>query len=127
MKMTNIFTMIIEFDIPDEVVAEFFKRHNDHFDGDSEYKFTDAEMAAILSRDAVKVLEQFASEYAIVVGDKAYALVWLYYRSTEDYKKAGITPEMVSQKLESGLLSVFDFTDAATTAFENKLSSFIGE
>ena len=77
-KFTNIFTVMVEFEIPNEIVLESLEVHNnaqDSFatrfndDGYLERKFTPAEIDAILSRDPARVLEEFATEQAIVIGD----------------------------------------------------------
>lgn len=138
----NLFALIIEFDIPNEVVAESIKKHNEMNEdfavqyGDlldlpgnaadfRDRKFTDAEMEALLSRDTAKVLEQFATEYSIVIGDKVYSPMWLYLHTPEDYANEGIAPEMVEEKLDS--FSDLYLTDEAFRAFGDKLSDFTGE
>jgi hypothetical protein len=134
MRITNLFTLVIEFDIPNDVVETYFREYNNmqdsfnkmfNVDDYSERKFTDAEMEAILSRDPARVLEQFATQYAIVIDDMAYAPVWLYLSHPGDYERVGITPEMVAEKLE--LYAAFNFSAEARAAFEEKLSEFIGE
>ena len=141
MQFTNLFTLIIEYEIPDEVVAASLKRHNEYQEdfavraesqelfGNAEYfrsrKYSEADIEALLSRDAKMVLEQFSTEYAIVIGDKAYAPVWLYQSTPEDYIRAGITIEMVEEKLE--VFNDLYLTDEAAMAFEDKLSAFTGK
>jgi hypothetical protein len=137
----NLFGLIIEFDIPNEIVAESLQKHNEICEdfamldeaegwyGNAEYfrgrKFTDTEIEALLSRDAATVLEHFANDYAIVIEDRAYTPFWLYFHTPEDYEKAGITAEMLEQKLD--LFGDFNLTAEAARAFEAKLSEFIGE
>jgi hypothetical protein len=89
-----------------------------------ERMFTKDEIEALLSRDVERVLEQFATEQSVVVGDRVYSPFWLYINTPEDIKAAGITAEMIEEKLP--LYAEFNFTEEATLAFEEKLSEFVG-
>lgn len=79
----------------------------------------------ICSGDVEKMTGAFASEYAIVIGEKIYCPHWLYIHSIEEYKSAGITPDMILEK--APLFSDFNFTDEARVAFSDKLTAYIGE
>ena len=145
LKFKNLYSIIIILDIPDEVVIEAFTRWNDFQDeivewirehdesgeiSEGEYnyymsrKFTDAEIAALLSRDMETVLAQFATEHAIVIGEEVFSPFWLYVNPLENFTEVGLTPEMVEEKLE--LYAEFHFTEEAEAAFEEKLSEFLG-
>jgi hypothetical protein len=130
---SNLFSIMTYFDIPNEVVALAIEEYNgwqDSFNamfGVDEFsyrKFTDAEIEALLSRDLARVTAQFATEYAIVVGDRIHSPVWMYLHTPEDYEAAGITPDMVEEVLDS--FSDFYIPDEAVVAFEEKLSEFMG-
>ncbi|MDR2531531.1 MAG: hypothetical protein LBC82_01655 [Oscillospiraceae bacterium] len=133
MEAPYLFALIIEYDIPDYIIMSALQRHNEIYEGFAiefdtpgfrDNIFTEKEIEAFLSRDSVKVLEQFASLFAIVVGDRIYSPVWLYIHTPEEWQLVGITPEMVEERLE--LFSEFNFTPEAARAFESKLSDFTG-
>ena len=141
MKLANVFSIIIEYDIPNEIVAASLNKYNDYQEsfatwseaeewlGNAKYfrsrMFTDVEIEALLSRNPVTVLQQYSTEYAIAIGDKAYAPIWLYYKTPDDYKRAGITMEMIEEKLN--LYNNLNLSDEAILAFEKKLSAFTGK
>ena len=144
MDYPNMFEFIVSNDIPDDVIIsaihehnEFIKKmHQEHhekigtpgfFGKEYPYRpfFTDEEIEILLTRDEAKVLAHFALEQTIVIGDRAYAPVWLYYHTPDDYRKAGITPEMLEKKLDS--YAEFVLTDEADRAFSAKLTEFMGE
>jgi len=138
--LSNIFSVMIKYDIPNEVVAASLRNHNEAQEyfaawsesqgwyGNAELfrsrKFSEAEIEAILSRDATLVLQQFATEYAIVIENQAFAPVWLYLNTVEDYQRVGITIEMVEDRLK--LFNNLNLTDEAAMAFGEKLSEFTG-
>jgi hypothetical protein len=127
MEAPFILWYIIEFDIPDEVIIEGIRIHNEHFGSRrwQEYRvFTDEDIQALLSRDETIITAQFATEYAIVIEGRAFSPAWVYLHTPEDYEAVGITPEMIEEKLH--LYAEFSFTEEATLAFEAKLSGFLG-
>ena len=135
LESANLFSIIITLDIPDEVVIDSINKANEInrtlYDSEdnkvylSYIIFTEDDIKALLSRDEAIVTAQFAEETAIVIGDRAYAPVWLYYHTPDDYRKAGITPEMLEEKLDS--YAEFVLTDEADRAFSAKLTEFMGE
>jgi hypothetical protein len=130
----NVYSLMVEFDIPDEVVADAVKKNNEHYErvielqnGDDYHKqdiFSSADLEALLSRDEKIITAKFATKQAIVIGDRAYSPIWLYSHSSDDYKAAGITQGMIEDKLE--LYGEFNFTAEAAEAFGKKLSAFTG-
>ncbi len=86
---------------------------------------TQEELDTILSRDEEAIIEMFKSDYAIVIGTNIYTPEWMYQNSLETWQSAGITPEMVKEKIS--LYKNIGFTLLAKDAFENKLAKFIGE
>jgi len=123
----GIFYTIFEYNIPDEVIVKAIEKNNDFYEnigGAEENIFSDEDVAALLSRDKVKITAQFAESTAIVIGDRAFSPYWLYYHTPETYREAGITPQMLQEKLP--LYTEFPFTEEAAAAFESKLSEFMG-
>jgi hypothetical protein len=86
--------------------------------------YSEGDIEILCSRDDGKVMEHFSFEYAIVVDGKVYTPAWIYTRSVDDYKAAGITPGMIEDKSE--LYGEFNFTAEAAEAFGKKLSAFTG-
>jgi hypothetical protein len=124
MEYPNNFSIIITNNLPDEIVIKAFERHNELF-GHTAYRFTDEDIAVLLSRCEVTVLNHFANENAIVIGDRIYTMAWIYRNTVEGYRVAGIPPEIIEERLN--LLAGFDFLPPeATFAFEAKLSEFLG-
>jgi hypothetical protein len=132
MDTTNYFNMIITYNIPDEVIIRAFEKYNAHFkrfydENHIAYNstiFFDEDIAVLLTRDEATVLSHFATEYAIVIESRAFTPAWIYAHSIEDYNSAGITSEMIQERLH--LYAEFPFTIEATFAFEAKLSEFLG-
>jgi len=136
----NIYSLAAVNNIPMEVVVEAINNYNEYYadlfarnveqgflPSDDKYSplYSDEDIAVILTRNEAEILAHFASPYAIVIGEKVYTPAWLYYHAPEDYEAAGITPEMIERKLP--LYNEFTLTDEARTAFEEKLSEFIGQ
>gem|GEM_PF-1206233 len=125
MDYLNPFSVIIKYDVPNDVVAKSLKEYNKKLSKDSSAYFTEEEISAILSRDAATVLRYFAPEEAIVIRDRVYTPAWVYTHKIEDYVAAGITPAMIEEKLE--LYAQFAFRRKSyAEAFEAKLSEFLG-
>jgi hypothetical protein len=133
MDTTNLYWTIIEYNIPDDVIIRAFQYSNGLVQGlierfnDDYYRrdiFTDDEINALLSRNEATILKAFASDYSIVVNERIFSAAWVYTRSIEEIKAAGITSTMLEEKLH--LYAEFSFTEEATLAFEAKLSEFLG-
>jgi hypothetical protein len=132
----DIFSVVIKYDVPDEAIINAFKRNNAMYrewldEGflDEEtlmkfYYFTPEEIAAIISRCEATILKYFARDTAIVVHDRVYSPAWLYRNTVEGYKAAGITPQMIQEKLP--LWGEIGFYGESAVAFEAKLSEFTG-
>ena len=133
MENNNLYSFIVDYNIPDEVIIDAFVKSNEWYEGltaqignnwEDEIYF-DEDIAALLSRDETIITEYFAESAAIVIEGKAYPGMWLYLHTPDDYEAAGITPEMLTQKLD--LYAEFRFTPEADVAFSEKLSEFMGE
>lgn len=118
----NMYSFIIEFDISDEDVLSALSAY---LHSDQSTAISKEEMNVILSKDDTAVAERFASQYSIVVGEHIYSPQWMYENSAKAYKKAGITPEMIKEKLP--WYWDINFTEEARKAFEDKLGAYIGE
>lgn len=130
LELPTLFSYIIHFDIPDEVVIDAIKEQDEWYVSQGLFvsyggePFTEEDIAVLLARDSRIVATHFATEYAIVINDRVYSPSWLYYHTSEAYRAAGITPEMLTEKLP--LYAEFNFTAEAVEAFEAKLSEFMG-
>jgi hypothetical protein len=124
MDYPNLFYRIVELNVPNEVVIRAIEESNTWYRGRGHLQnvYTDEEIAALLTRDEAIITAQFAEETAIIIGDRAFSPVWIYYNSLNDIRAEGITPQMIQEKLP--LYAEFPFTADATAAFENKLSAF---
>ncbi len=94
----TILEFVEHFGIPKEKLLEAVKSANS-YENDEDYTLTAEDIEVIYSGDRNAIAQYFAAEYAIVSGDRAYSPMWLYEHTTEAYRKAGITPEMISEKL----------------------------
>ncbi len=119
----NMYSFIVEFNIPDKDVLSALSLYLQSDDLD--ISISEEEINIILSKDEAAIAECFASQYSIVVGEHIYSPQWIYENSIEAYKNAGITPEMIKDKLS--LYGTISFTYDAAKAFQGKLSEFVGE
>ena len=118
----NIYAFITDFDITREEAETALKYYL--YSDDPQIRITREEFDIIFSGDVALITKTFASEYSIVIGENIYSPEWVYFHSAEDYKAAGITPEMLAEKID--LYSEILFTDEARLAFSEKLSAYIG-
>jgi hypothetical protein len=133
MEYPNLFSFIVHFDLPvDRVRAVMNEQRLQRIESGTHaeheelgiYNFTEEDIEIILTLDEAKVLERFATEYVIVHNGRGFSPSWIYWHSIEDYRAVGITPEMIAEKLP--LYAELGFTDEARTAYEMKLSAFMG-
>ena len=120
---TNIYSFIVEFDISNEDVLSALSVYLQS--DDPSIAMSEEDVNIILSKNEAAIIERFATEYSIVVGEHIYSPQWIYENSIEAYKDAGITPEMIKDKLS--LYGTISFTYEAAKAFQGKLSEFVGE
>jgi len=119
----NLYTFILNFDIPVDELKEFMDKQQRLGMESNSYFYTNEEINIICSLDEARIAEYFVSDYSIVIGDMIYPPAWVYFNSFGDYEAAGITPEMIEEKLD--LYAEFSFTAEAAEAFEAKLSEFM--
>lgn len=84
----------------------------------------------VLNASVEEITKEFANEYAIVVGDKAYAPFWLALNDVSEYERVGITREAVRERLplyqDLALLSGY-ILEEQRNAFTQNISEFLGE
>ncbi|MCL2637261.1 MAG: hypothetical protein FWD48_02720 [Oscillospiraceae bacterium] len=123
---TTLFWEIIIFDIPDEVIIDAIKVHNEHCKrvGFGYRVFTDEDIAALLTRCEETVTAQFATEATIVIGNRAFSPSWINLHTLEEIQAVGITPQMIEEKLP--IWSDLVISAEIETSFDEKLSEFLG-
>jgi len=124
LETQNLFSFMVKFDIPDEVVLEAIKSNNARcylsLKNVNEY-FTEKDIEVLLSRDAALAAEWFSLRTAIVVEDRVIPPNWLYRTSSADWAAEGITLEQI-ESVSDVLRGIFDNEQVA--AFESELSVF---
>lgn len=122
-EYVNMYSFIVEFDIPNKDVLSALSVFLQT--DDQSIAISEEEMNIILSKDESVIAERFASPYSIVIGEHIYSPQWVYENSIAAYKDAGITPKMIEEKLP--LYREIKFTEQACEAFENKLGTYLGK
>lgn len=121
-ELANLYSFFRYFDFSDEAIRENLIAMRGS-EPDYRYALTDAEIDLLISGDAAAIAKHFASEYAIVKGERLFSPKWMYWHTVEDYEAVGITPEDVKEKLylyyTSGLGS------EGLNAFYHKLASYV--
>ena len=132
-NFTNLYTYMNYFGVSGEEMRALMEKSNAAFDWENDYSdgietptqpYTEEDIEVLLSGDITAITAHFASPYSIVIGDKIYSPYWVYCHTAEEYEAEGITPEMLSEKIE--LYSHAGLGEEARAAFENKLSAYIG-
>lgn len=130
----NLYSFMVRFDISGKDVSAALREYNemqerwvDELDMpiNPTVYFSDEELEAIESEDKGVIVNCFASDYSIVVGDNVYSPSWVYYHTPDDYAECGITPEVLREYTDK--YSAINFNADAQAAFEGKLSEFTGE
>ncbi|MBQ9384594.1 MAG: hypothetical protein IJT87_10200 [Ruminiclostridium sp.] len=95
--------------------------------------FSEEEINALVSGDEAAIIPLFISDCSIWVRENDYVISpkWLYYHTAEDYRAAGVTPEMIVEKLPlyedafigGGLGN--DMAEESWAAFTAKLDQYI--
>lgn len=116
----NIYSFITSFGITKEEAQEALQYQLQS--EDPQIKITQEEFDTLFCGDVEKITKAFASEYSIVVGKNIYSPHWVYTHSTDDYKEAGITSQMIEEKIDKYSLLVF--TDTEKNEFDEKLSKY---
>lgn len=124
-EYANIYSFIITFNIPDEEVESALGRRMLEGWVDNGLLTTKEDLEVLFSHDEAAVAKQFASEYSIVTDDCIYSPAWIYYHTVSDWNNAGITKEMIREKLAA--YSRLSLSDEAMLALEEKLDTFLGE
>lgn len=111
----TVYTFIKDFNVADEDLIKLY----------SEYDIlSEQDMQILLEHDEAKIGEHFATDCAIVVGDCIYPPEWIYEHSASDYIAAGITPEMLEEKLDE--YADLGLSKSAEERLYEKLSEYVG-
>lgn len=118
----NVYSFIDKFGISDEDVRSAYSLYLES--DDPQIAISEEDLDIILSKDEKRIIDHFASEYSIVIGDKIYSPQWIYEHSSTDYEQVGITPIMIEEKTD--LYRKIKFSNEAANALKAKLSSYVG-
>ncbi|MCL2698177.1 MAG: hypothetical protein FWE74_08870 [Oscillospiraceae bacterium] len=124
MGYVNIYSYIETFNIPADKLREIMIQNEEvRREAGLADRYTRDEINLIVSRDEFAIMNHFVSDFSIYHDGKVFTPHWFYVNTHEDYEAAGITPEMLEEKLD--LYAEFSFTAEAAEAFEAKLSEFM--
>lgn len=116
----NVYSFIKYFNLSDEEVTNALTAYLNS--SNPQVKITEQELDIILHGTEAEVIDYFASDYSIVVDDKIYCPFWIYTHTPAAYEEAGITPEMLQQKLS--LYATIPFEPAALEALNQKIDNY---
>ena len=106
---------------------ELYLAEDDYFRR-SEVLYDDEDTEILLSGDSERIVKHFASDLSIVVGENVFSPQWLYYHLQDDYRTAGITPEMVKEMLpvyeETFMSESVGMLKESWDAFRSKLIAY---
>ena len=118
----NLYSFITHFNITREEAETAL---SDYIDSDDEsIRIRSIDIGTIISSDFAYTTRFFSNIYAIVIGEKTYSPNWVYTHTAEDYRKAGITADMLIAQVP--LYAYLNLTDEAQAAFAKKLSDYTG-
>lgn len=123
-ESTNVFTFIRDHEFDEdklrELLLSLFEHYNTHLGGS--YTAEDAE--ALISSDEKAVTEKFVNPCAVYHNGKIYTPQWLYEKDIVQYEIEEIPPVLIIEKYDK--IMELPFEENAITAFEKKLSDYIG-
>ena len=124
-EYANKYSFIRDFGLTEEQVRTAMKDYICAWDG--EISLREDEMNAIISGNEAAMLYDFALESSmsgtIIVGTHFYTPKWIYEHDIEDYKAAGITPEMLQNNRKHWY---FHLTEEAQKALDAKINQYTG-
>lgn len=130
----NLYSFMVHFNIPAEDVCaalqDFNKMQEQWRDErgipiNSSTYYTEDDLEALKSENMETITNYFASTYSIVVDDNIYSPNWIYYHTVDDYAVCGITADDIKDHISQ--YSNINFESNALSAFESKISNYIGE
>ena len=128
---TNIYSFIKYFEIPTEDARAALYDAADTGTGGAGITLTREEADIILTMDAEKIASAFATQEAIVKGDKIYTPRWLLNSPLEAYGAVGITKDDILAKYDLLTTMAERYSDAVIseetqTELTAKLDAFLG-
>ena len=135
----NIFDFIRTFGLSEEEIREELEKRNElwesKLDGANEEQtaninsqiFTEREISALTSKDALEFIMTFTSPYAVCNNEDMFVLSpkWLYWHTIEDYDVAYVDKSQLRAKLNEGKYDELGLTDEALKAFKRKLEAYV--
>lgn len=111
----TVYTFIKDFNVSDEDIINLYNDYD---------ILSEQDMQILLTHDEAKIAEHFATDCAIVIGDCIYPPEWIYEHSADDYIDAGITPEILEEKLDE--YADLGLSKSAEERLYEKLSGYVG-
>lgn len=111
----TVYTFIKDFNVSDEDIINLYNDYD---------ILSEQDMQILLTHDEAKIAEHFATDCAIVIGDCIYPPEWIYEHSASDYIDAGITPEILEEKLDE--YADLGLSKSAEERLYEKLSGYVG-
>ncbi len=122
----NTYSTIKRYQIPEEYVLSVIEedvRASERLGMTDEITMEDIDV--ILHGSEAEIIERFASEYSIGIGNRIYSPQWMYLHTPEQFIQVGITKEMVREKIAA--YSKIPLPYDARIAFQDKISDFLEE
>ena len=113
------------FNISDEKITEIIMRSINLFnDLEMNPYYTLEDIEVICSHDEARIMKHFTSDFSICADDKVLTPAWVYSHTLDDYKKAGLSAELIQEKTDL-FVDKIPFTQEAKAALENKVNEYM--
>ncbi len=122
LSVASLYSFINAFEIPDEIVREYFVKQRDFL---TEFDtLTDEDVDLLLSDDAAGVAERFVNPYGYAQGEMVYSPKWIYEHDVADYIEHDLPLDVMAEKLKAMIESESMVNSAESIeAIANKLEA----
>ena len=111
--------VVLYFDVSKEEFVRANKRAREY------QKLTDEDIEVLFFGNGLEIQEKALNDWTILTEGEIYSAKWVMNHDPSDYARAGLTPEIVKEKLK--FYAELELGDSVRDAFSEKLSEFIGE